>query len=59
MLEKRELKMNDFFMKVVKFEKQAQCSHSFNDEDVCEYCDLPEEDYYSSEAAGEPIGVYE
>lgn len=34
------------------------CSHSFNDESICEYCGLTEQDYDESCMNDEEIGTY-
>jgi len=53
------LTSDDFLIKINLFEKQMNCSHSFNDNDRCEYCGLDSMEFDQSSAAGEPIGVYE
>lgn len=41
-----------------KFQRQKSCSHSFNSDEVCEYCGVGYEDYCQSVGDGEEIGSY-
>jgi hypothetical protein len=38
--------------------QQQNCDHSFNDENVCNYCRMPKDGFIDSERRGNPIGKY-